>query len=96
MTGSAPQRALSQQSLAVSLAGLPLQDAEGQQRQDEEEDSKEADAKDDGAGGVEAKEGFQITDQTLLLPTKRLLIVLAAASTCILLSFLEQVWHSSR
>lgn len=77
---------LSRQSLAVSLAGLPLQEAHEQQQ----EDDPTKDVKED-MQELEAKEGFQLTDQTILLPTKRLLIVLAAASTCILLSFLDQV-----
>jgi hypothetical protein len=90
MAGSQLEKTISRQSLAVSLAGLPVQPPI-------EEDSRlEDDSKDvteEGGAPIEAKEGFQITDQTLLLPTKRLLIVLAAASTCILLSFLDQVWH---
>ena len=44
----------------------------------------------DALPGAKKDEKYVMADQTLFLPTGRLLIVLAAASTCIFLSFLDQ------
>ena len=43
----------------------------------------------DDAHDAENKE-FTMTDQTLRLPMLRVIIVMAAASSCVLLSFLDQ------
>lgn len=58
-----------------------------------EDDSKDADDV-AGATDVENKE-FTMTDQTLRLPMLRVIIVMAAASSCVLLSFLDQTIVSS-
>lgn len=90
-------RTPSMQSVAASLeaGGIAIDEIKGDAKPGgiaaEADTSAGGDEKAEHSAPDEQKEGkFVMTDQTLFLPTGRLLIVLAAASTCIFLSFLDQ------